>query len=89
MTTCHSGASSKLTAGQASGSRKGKNKTSSAKNNASTSNEDASTSSTKFTPYQLALYKVVHAKIEAEKQAAAAAEAEGMWILIPAACLGS
>ena len=32
----------------------------------------------------MALYKVI---LEAEKQAAAAAEAEGMWILISAGCL--
>ena len=76
MTTCRSGASSK--SGQASGSRKGKNKTSSAENDASTSNEDTFTSSTNLTSYQLALYKSVRAKIEAEKKAAAAAGDEGM-----------
>jgi len=59
-------------------SRKGKGKTSSAKSAASTSNASTSANDTSdFSPEQLALYKVMHAQMQAQKKAATAAEDEG------------
>ena len=68
---------------------KGSNKTSSANNNGSTSNAHDISENSGFTQEQLALYKAMCTKMEAQKKAAAAAEDEGMWILIYKGCLGS